>query len=97
MDAQADRSLRWAHMPFCWIFHVAAQYAYSEGSNHTEQQPCLISLDSLSASDCVDVQANMSSLGGHADLSVLLWTGSNYFEKLSFKVEESQSGSWSCI
>ena len=24
-DAQADLSLRWAHMPFCWFCHVAAQ------------------------------------------------------------------------
>ena len=23
-DAQADLSLHWAHMPFCWIFHEAA-------------------------------------------------------------------------
>ena len=25
MDAQADLSLRWAHMPFCWFCHEAAQ------------------------------------------------------------------------
>ena len=24
-DAQADLSLRWAHMSFCWFCHVAAQ------------------------------------------------------------------------
>ena len=24
-DAQADLSLRWAHMPFCWFCHEAAQ------------------------------------------------------------------------
>ena len=24
-DAQADLSLRWAHIPFCWFCHVAAQ------------------------------------------------------------------------
>ena len=24
-DAQADQSLRWAHMPFCWFCHEAAQ------------------------------------------------------------------------
>ena len=24
-DAQADLSLRWAHMPFCWFWHEAAQ------------------------------------------------------------------------
>ena len=24
-DAQADLSLRWAHMPFCWVCHDAAQ------------------------------------------------------------------------
>ena len=24
-DAQTDLSLRWAHMPFCWFCHVAAQ------------------------------------------------------------------------
>ena len=23
-DAQADLSLRWAHMPFCWFYHVVA-------------------------------------------------------------------------
>ena len=28
-DAQADLSLRWAHMPFCWFCHEAAQlYMY---------------------------------------------------------------------
>ena len=25
-DAQADLSLRWAHMPFCWFCHVSAIY-----------------------------------------------------------------------
>ena len=24
-DAQADLSLRWAHMPFCWFCHAAAK------------------------------------------------------------------------
>ena len=24
-EAQADLSLRWAHMPFCWFCHEAAQ------------------------------------------------------------------------
>ena len=28
-DAQADLSLRWAHMPFCWFCHVAAQITMS--------------------------------------------------------------------
>ena len=27
-DAQADLSLRWAHMPHCWFCHVAAQLFY---------------------------------------------------------------------
>ena len=32
-DAQADLSLCWAHMPFCWFCHVAAQVLISyEGS-----------------------------------------------------------------
>ena len=26
-DAQADLSLRWVHVPFCWFCHKAAQYA----------------------------------------------------------------------
>ena len=26
VDAQTDLSLRWAHMPFCWFCHEAAQY-----------------------------------------------------------------------
>ena len=25
-DAQADLSLRWAHMPFCWFCHEAAHF-----------------------------------------------------------------------
>ena len=25
-DIQADLSLRWAHMPFCWFFHEAAHF-----------------------------------------------------------------------
>ena len=24
MDAKADLSLRWAHMPFCWFYHEVA-------------------------------------------------------------------------
>ena len=27
VDAQADLSLRWAHMPFCWFCHEVAQIA----------------------------------------------------------------------
>ena len=27
-DAQADLSLRWAHMPFCWFCHEAAQVVW---------------------------------------------------------------------
>ena len=26
-DAQADLSLRWAHMPFCWFCHEVAQFS----------------------------------------------------------------------
>ena len=26
-DAQADLSLRWAHMPFCWFCHEAAHFS----------------------------------------------------------------------
>ena len=32
-DAQADLSLRWAHMPFCWFCHEAAQL-YSDDCGH---------------------------------------------------------------
>ena len=28
MDAQADLSLCWAHMPFCWFCHEAAHIYY---------------------------------------------------------------------
>ena len=34
-DAQADLSLRWAHMPFCWFCHKAAHFTYPE--NVTER------------------------------------------------------------
>ena len=27
-DAQADLSLRWAQMPFCWFCHEAAQFEF---------------------------------------------------------------------
>ena len=27
-DAQADLSLRWAHMPFCWFSHEAAHFSF---------------------------------------------------------------------
>ena len=27
-DAQADLSLRWAHMPFCWFCHEAAHFPF---------------------------------------------------------------------
>ena len=29
-DAQADLSLRWAHMPFCWFCHDAAQILFRD-------------------------------------------------------------------
>ena len=28
-DAQADLSLRWAHMPFCWLCHAVAHFWFS--------------------------------------------------------------------
>ena len=31
-DAQADLSLRWAHMSFCWFCHEAAQLCIGHGS-----------------------------------------------------------------
>ena len=30
-DAQADLSLRWAHMPFCWFCHEAAHITKPKG------------------------------------------------------------------
>ena len=30
-DAQADLSLGWAHMPFCWFCHEAAHLSSSHG------------------------------------------------------------------
>ena len=33
-DAQADLSLRWAHMPFCWFCHEAAQFTTERIKNH---------------------------------------------------------------
>ena len=32
-DAQADLSLRWAHIPFCWFCHEAAHMAYIQRRN----------------------------------------------------------------
>ena len=34
-DAQADLSFRWAHMPFCWLCHEAAQMANSADPDQT--------------------------------------------------------------
>ena len=31
-NAQADLSLRWAHMPFCWFCHEAAHLQYLDRS-----------------------------------------------------------------
>ena len=31
VDAQADLSLRWAHMPLCWFCHEAAQILFVYG------------------------------------------------------------------
>ena len=31
VDAQADLSLRWGHMPFCWFCHAAAQITAALG------------------------------------------------------------------
>ena len=33
-DAQADLSLRWAHMPLCWFCHEAAQLFYNNDNNY---------------------------------------------------------------
>ena len=32
-NAQADRSLCWAHMPFCWFCHEAAQICHLSSNN----------------------------------------------------------------
>ena len=32
-DAQADLSLRWAHMPFCWFCHEAAHLVFDYRSD----------------------------------------------------------------
>ena len=33
-DSQADLSLRWAHMSFCWFCHALAQTSLQEGFNN---------------------------------------------------------------
>ena len=33
-DAQADLSLRWAHIPFCWFCHEAAQFSLTVSTRH---------------------------------------------------------------
>ena len=38
-DAQADLSLRWAHMPFCWFCHDAAQFCYCLVVSHNHTRP----------------------------------------------------------
>ena len=35
-DAEADLSLRWAHMPFCWFCHAAARFTPQEGQRNEE-------------------------------------------------------------
>ena len=35
-DAQADLSLRWAHMPFCWFCHEVAQMIMSSDPFYTD-------------------------------------------------------------
>ena len=37
-DAQADLSLRWAHMPFFWLCHKAAQLLYTTSKAHWKEQ-----------------------------------------------------------
>ena len=36
-DAQADPSLHWAHMPFCWFCHVAAQLLWASVIINTQK------------------------------------------------------------
>ena len=38
-DAQADLSLRWAHMSFCWFCHEAAQLNTSHRTVHAHMLP----------------------------------------------------------
>ena len=46
LSAQADLSLHWAHMPFCWFFHEAAHYEVRLKKNQVsvlqERQNCLM-------------------------------------------------------
>ena len=57
VDAQADLSLCWAHMPFCWFCHEVAQmciYYEFTGNSQTANQSRPIQLSSgVSTRDCV--------------------------------------------
>ena len=39
LDAQADLSLSWAHMPFRWFCHEAAQMYYGKSEMHVHSEP----------------------------------------------------------
>ena len=41
-DAQADPSLRWAHMPFCWICHALAQFYLITCTSNEDSYPACI-------------------------------------------------------
>ena len=43
-DAQTDLSLRWAHMPYCWFCHEAAQKISRECHNNKNHSPLPVML-----------------------------------------------------
>ena len=48
-DAQADLSLHWEHMPFCWLFHAAAEIN-SSISPKTQGFHCILNLHGVTCS-----------------------------------------------
>ena len=44
LDAQADLSLCWAHMPFRWFCHEAAQMYYGKSEMHVHSEPLLVKI-----------------------------------------------------
>ena len=50
-DAQADLSLRWAHMPFCWFCHEAAHFMCVGGFRPLLYLNCLLQIEQVSSED----------------------------------------------
>ena len=78
VDAQADLSLRWAHISFCWFCRPAAQMAVTSGSNF-QDSVMILSIQTDRSGQFIEVMSKEES-ERTLEISNWLWqkTGTNF-------------------